>query len=193
MEFASPHRDRRKTKGIPKPIKLFMIKAAAFYSLWSLIYAFILQPYRIIDAILTRNLGMLTASLVQFILPGHSVKAVHDTLTSSVFIDGDLNIFILDGCNGFELYVLYVGFVLCFPFKNKSTLAFITLGLLSIFSINLLRCTILSYLKFHEITYFNIIHHYIFTIIVYSFICTLWYRYLMGNVRKAVIESRCSI
>jgi hypothetical protein len=49
----------------------------------------------------------------------------------------------------------------------------------------LLRCTILSYLKFHEVTYFNIIHHYIFTIVVYGFICALWYRYITGNLHRA--------
>lgn len=190
MEIAGKHPQPNKIVGIPYPIKLFLVKVAAFYISWSLLYAFVLHPHRIVDAFLTRNLGMLTAGLVQFIIPDHTVKVIHDALTSSLFIDGGLNIFILDGCNGFELYVLYVGFILCFPFKNKSTLVYIALGLLSIFLLNLLRCTVLSYLKFHEVTYFNIIHHYIFTIVVYSFICALWYRYLISNLRKAGINSR---
>lgn len=178
--------------GVPRPIKLFLFKVAAFYISWSLLYTFVLQPHRIIDAYLTCNLGSLTAGLVQFILPSHSVKVAHDALTSSLLIDGELNIFMMDGCNGFELYVLYVGFILCFPFKNRSTLVYIAWGLLSIFLLNLLRCTVLSYLKFHEVTYFNIIHHYIFTVVVYSFICALWYRYLIDNLRKAGIKSRSS-
>lgn len=192
MELTGLHSRQKKIVGIPPPVKLFLLKVTAFYTAWSILYIYILQPYHIIDAALTRNLGTLTASLVQFILPNYSVKVVHDTLSSSLFINGDLNIFILDGCNGFELYVLYVGFILCFPFKNKSTIAYIALGLISIFLLNLLRCTTLSYLKFHEVTYFNIIHHYIFTIVVYSFICALWYKYLTGNLRKASIKNKAA-
>jgi exosortase family protein XrtF len=176
--------------GIPQPIKLFLLKVSAFYISWSLLYVFILQPNRVVDAYLTRNLGALTANLMQLILPSHSVQVVHDTFISSLQIDEKFNIFILDGCNGFELYVLYVGFILCFPFKNKSTFKYIVLGLLSIFLLNLLRCTVLSYLKFHNVSYFDITHHYIFTITVYSFICALWYRYTTENLRKAKIKGR---
>jgi exosortase family protein XrtF len=188
VEFTGVDVWQQKVKGVPRPVKRFLSKIAAFYVIWSVLYTFVLQPNRVVDAPLTRSLGALTASLVQFILPHHSVTVLHDALTSSLLIDGGFNIFILDGCNGFELYVLYVGFIVCFPFKNRSTLVYIALGFLSIFLLNLLRCTILSYLKFHEIIYFNIIHHYIFTIVVYSFICTLWYRYLMGNLCRAGIK-----
>jgi exosortase family protein XrtF len=176
--------------GIPQPIKLFLLKVSTFYISWSLLYVFVLQPNRVVDAYLTRNLGALTATLMQLILPSHSVQVIHDALMSSLQIDGSFNIFILDGCNGLELYVLYVGFILCFPFKNNSTLKYIVLGLLSIFLLNLLRCTVLSYLKFHKVSYFDIIHHYIFTITVYSFICALWYRYITENLRKANIKDR---
>lgn len=192
MEYTGLQTRQKQVKGIPKPIKLFLFKVAGFYVTWSLLYAFVLQPHRIIDADLTRNLGTLTAATVQLLLPNHAVKVIHDAEISSLFVDGKLNIYILDGCNGFELYVLYVGFILCFPFKNKSTISYITLGLAGIFLVNLLRCTVLSYLRFHEVTYFNIIHHYIFTVVVYGFICALWYRYLMVNLHKAGIKSQSS-
>uniref|UniRef100_UPI00406C646F hypothetical protein n=1 Tax=Mucilaginibacter sp. CSA2-8R TaxID=3141542 RepID=UPI00406C646F len=83
-----------------------------------------------------------------------------------------------------------MGFILCFPFKNKSTLTYIGMGLAGIFLLNILRCTILSYLKFYEVTYFNIVHHYIFTMVVYSFICILWYKYFINNLRKAGVKKQ---
>jgi exosortase/archaeosortase family protein len=81
---------------------------------------------------------------------------------------------IADECNGLELFVLYFGFLLAMPAKLKRKLWFGLGGILIIHAVNIFRCVGLGLLLMNWDTYFDIAHHYIFKIMVYSTIFILW-------------------
>jgi exosortase/archaeosortase family protein len=81
---------------------------------------------------------------------------------------------IADECNGLELFVLYFGFLLAMPASIKRKLWFGFGGIFIIHIVNIFRCVGLGLLLMNWDTYFDIAHHYIFKIMVYSTIFILW-------------------
>lgn len=81
---------------------------------------------------------------------------------------------IADGCNGLELFVLYVGFLLCMPASISRKLFFIAIGIPILHLANVLRCFGLVELQIYLARYFEFAHHYVFKIVVYGIIFLLW-------------------
>ena len=112
--------------------------------------------------------------------------AVNDSVQESLY--GEIQVFdiaviyhndqrilnIANGCNGLELLVLYVGFIVSMPSSFKRKLLYIVIGVILLDAINILRCVGLIYLREYFHAYFDFAHHYIFKIIVYSSTFILW-------------------
>jgi exosortase family protein XrtF len=168
---------------IPTPVKKFLVKSAILYLAWNLLYSYYLGPNHIVDPVLTNSLGSLTSWLVQFIVPHHLVSLSTAIGTPQISIDDLSNLSILDGCNGLELFVFYIGFIFCFPGSIKMAAKYIIGGSVSIYVLNVVRCVVLSYLTFIRSSSIDTMHHYVFTIIVYGFIIFLWLQYLKTSLK----------
>jgi exosortase/archaeosortase family protein len=96
---------------------------------------------------------------------------------SKIDKDGKHLLNIADDCNGLELFILYIGFILSMPATIKRKVVYLIGGVFIIHIVNLLRCVGLSALLMHWDRYFDLAHHYIFKIMVYSTIFVLWVRY----------------
>ena len=82
---------------------------------------------------------------------------------------------IADGCNGLELIVLYIGFIICFPSSILKKIIFILLGIGIIDLSNIIRCGGLVFLKrYYGYELFQFAHHYGFKITLYSIIFMMW-------------------
>lgn len=171
-------------KNIPKSALLFLVKALFFYLAWVCLYNFYLKPQQVLDPPLTNTLTFLTSKITQFIYPTHAVTLSYHTTAPMILVDGQYNLKILDGCNALELYVFYVGFIVCFGGSLKTSLKFIFAGLLGIFVINLIRCVALSVLSYNHFRYIDGVHHYAFTIVVYIFILTLWLCFFKAGLKE---------
>jgi exosortase/archaeosortase family protein len=82
-----------------------------------------------------------------------------------------------DGCNGLELYVLYVGFLLAFTAPKKDVLIYAILGIAVIFILNTLRCYAITLLNIHGSSLSEVAHHYIFKLLIYGVMFFLWTKY----------------
>lgn len=169
------------TKGIaqiPPQLRVFIIRAIALFTLWMLVYELYLGPNRTLDSFFTYFVTNTSTLLLQHIYPNKHVFSNLIFGAPGISINGVTAITILDGCNGLELIVLYIGFILCLPSKVSTSLKFVVAGALGIIAINILRCTLLACLQTNNFTYTSSVHHYVFTIVVYSFIFYLWVLYL---------------
>jgi len=81
---------------------------------------------------------------------------------------------VADACNALELFVLYAGFIICFPSSTKRKIVFTIGGILFIFLINVLRCAGLTWIFTFHPQYGDFSHHFLFTFIVYACIFLLW-------------------
>ena len=173
---------------IPKPVRLFLLKAALLFTVWKLLYLLYLLPHRTLDKPLTLALGVSTVTTLNALNQswpystgdGTHVKQLPEggTLSESgmdIFRGDKSVLFLADACNGLELMVLYAGLIVCLPSSSRRKLLYITGGFLFIEVINVLRCIGLVQIYLRRPDWLNFAHHYLFSFIVYAAIFWLWY------------------
>jgi exosortase/archaeosortase family protein len=171
----------------PAAIRAFLRNALIVFAVWKLVYFVFLLNDRILDKPLTNNVGEGTAWFLNYCTPldGYSATAINK---SSVF-EGQLQLrevsqvrylgkdilLIADPCNGLELIILYIGFILCFPSSIRKKIIFIFFGGGIIELANIVRCGGLVFLKrYYGYDLFQFAHHYGFKITLYGIIFMMW-------------------
>jgi exosortase family protein XrtF len=85
---------------------------------------------------------------------------------------------IYEGCNGINVIIVFVAFIMAFEGKFKNKLPFIAIGVLIINVANVLRITLLYYVAIDYQLYFYFIHKYVFTLTLYVIVVILWLVYI---------------
>ena len=131
---------------IPKPILKFALKGLLIFLIWKSIYILLLVPNRIIDKPLTELVGDITTKGLQTIYPNENFNTISknskvvigdilfETDKVNVMMGNQKLIGIADGCNGLNLYVLFLGFIAAFPSTVKKKLYFGLYGILLVFA-----------------------------------------------------------
>ncbi len=171
---------------IPLPIRLFLGKALLFFVIWKLIYSFFLFDSQVVDNFLTTHVGEASVKVLNSLGSMSGFTAINEIVQephygeyqafnmSVIYHNGDRILNIANACNGLELLVLYVGFIVCMPSSFKRKLLYIVIGVVLLDVVNILRCVGLIYLREYFHAYFDFAHHYVFKIIVYSSTFILW-------------------
>jgi exosortase/archaeosortase family protein len=174
---------------IPLPIRLFLGKALLFFVIWKIFYGISLSYSSFLDDALTTNIGINSAYVLNnfTILSGFVAK---EEIFLEVLKGGNVNhlfsaiyhndakvLDIAPACNGLELLVLYVGFIICMPSSFWRKVKYIVLGIVVLHVINILRCVGLIYLREYYHAYFNFAHHYLFKIMIYTATFLIWMVY----------------
>ena len=170
----------------PPDIKIFLLRAFIFFISWKGLYLFLWQTPRTIDDPLTQMVGKHSAWMLNLLnnTDGFYEKRVMTSIMiegeriekpiSQIYLGDRKVVGIADGCNGLELFVLYLGFILAMPASIMRKAFFSVGGLLIIYLANILRCVGLAELLLHIDQYFEIAHHYIFKMVIYATIFFLW-------------------
>lgn len=172
-------------KDIPLPIRLFLGKALLFFIVWKIIYTFFFLDSGYLDYPLTthvadtsvwilNNLGHMSGFTSERVLIEGGTRVFE---SSEIYHNGYLVLYIADACNALELFVLYIGFIICMPSKFWRKVKYLIIGIIIIDFINILRCCGLIYLQEYFNQYFEFAHHYVFKIVVYSTTFLIWIMY----------------
>lgn len=172
-------------KDIPLPIRLFLGKALLLFILWKIIYGLFLYDSKLLDYPLTTHVAEASTLFLNnsFFLSGFTTDRVYTEgetsiiEASEIYHNDKLVLYIADACNGLELMILYIGFIICMPSKLSRKIIYIVLGILFIDIINILRCSGLIYLREYFHAYFDFAHHYLFKAIVYGATFLMWMVY----------------
>ena len=159
---------------IPKAVKVFAFRGVVLILLWNIVYKLLLEPSGVPDVAMCHFFCNITAKSMSVFYPGCFVRDV------TVFVNNRPVINIFPACNGLDLLVIYVGFIMCLPTNGKRMLKYILWGSIAICVINYLRFVAISYMVLQRMTITGFAHHYIFTLIVYGFIFLLWRQYSKG-------------
>ncbi len=171
------------------PVKTFLYRAFLIFFFWKLVYLFLLLPQRLIDGPLTNSVGKQTVLLLNFSHQRDQFSArpylsrkffegqLVESTVSRIEFTGRKVMHIADGCNGLELFVLYIGFILLLPSSIWRKIKYLLLGILIIHVANLLRCAGLATIVIYIQSYFEFAHHYVFKMIIYGTIFLLWMKY----------------
>lgn len=170
----------------PIEVKKFIRNALVVFFAWKAVYYYVLIDERLLDRPLTQNVGEGTSWFLNNCTSFSGFKAisiVRNDFFEGVFTLNEVSqlqhwgknvLFIADGCNGLELMVLYLGFIICFSASLLKKIIFMILGLVVIYCANILRCAGLAFLKVEYNDYFDFSHHYTFKITLYGIIFLLW-------------------
>lgn len=186
MKSAQPKRR------IPRAVVVFFCKAFILFVVWKLAYLLWLMPRGTLDAPLTRFVGRSSVDLLNLFAGAGTYTAVSayqvqqlDGGTESgevvdIYRDGQNTLRVANACNGLEVMVLYLGFLLCYPGSTTRRLYFAVGGLGLIVLLNIVRCAALVGIYLHRRQLLDFSHHFAFTFIVYVVIFLLWYLYTRG-------------
>jgi exosortase family protein XrtF len=169
----------------PAAVRSFLLKALVCFLIWKIAYHVYIKPHRLLDVPLTTQTATNTQKSLSLLYPqkNFSNSLVSTTDNSdffgiSIFANGKKVITILDPCNALELYILYVLFIICLPSNWKRMVLFSVLGIICIYLLNILRCTVLGMLNINKSLYVDFAHHYLFTMVVYIAIFAGWALYI---------------
>lgn len=174
---------------IPKPIRLFLGKALLVFIVWKIIYGVFLNNSNHLDHLLTTHVAEVSTKFLNNIgvLDGFTTKrqmkeiiqngAVHKWEVSQIFHHNNIVLNIADACNGLELMVLYIGFIICMPSSFLRKTIYIILGVIALDLLNIFRCMGLIYLREYFNAYFQFAHHYLFKATVYTATFAIWMLY----------------
>ncbi|MES2240991.1 MAG: hypothetical protein V4497_12110 [Bacteroidota bacterium] len=170
----------------PSAVRFFLLRILLLSILWKCLYVFLLSEPKALDEPLTEKVGQHSAWVLNQLYQSNQFYAkslvtknqfegqVQIIKGSHIYFGESLVMCIGDACNGLELFVLYVVFLIALPASFKRKVIFIVGGLMIIHIVNIFRCVgLVAFLIYYD-KYFNIAHHYIFKMMVYMVIFFLW-------------------
>jgi len=188
---------------IPLPIRLFLGKALLVFVVWQIIYLGFFKYSKELDHPLTTHVAKASTFILNNLTPmsGFSTSRVDTSWinegeylfeeASQIHHNNKLVLFIADSCNGLELIVLYIGFIICMPSKFYRKILYIVIGVVLLDIINIFRCVGLIYLREYLQAYFQFAHKYLFKITVYAATFLIWRFYARKiNLKNEIVPVR---
>jgi exosortase/archaeosortase family protein len=158
-------------EALPVNVRKFFTRAIILIAVWNLLYHLLLKPALVPDTQLT---DLIVWGTVKVLSVFHS--DVYNT-GNNIFLYGVRSVNIDHQCNGLELIVLYVGFLLCLPSGYKKMGLFAVTGILVICFLNVLRCSALAWMFLNMRTVVDFAHHYAFKLVIYAVVFYGWILY----------------
>lgn len=167
---------------IPVNVRPFLLHALIVVIAWELLYNFVLKPVGIPDDQLTRAVQVGAMKLLSLFY----TEVGEDG--NKILLNGNGAVSIARQCNGLELLVLYLGFIICLPTNMKRMLVFAVVGTIVIYILNVMRTALLAamYDQSHSLTDFA--HHYVFKIVIYAVVFVGWVLYMKKRKPDATIN-----
>ena len=174
-----------------KPTILFLVKFFLIYVIGNGLYGMYISDYDLqkkLDPI-TRWVAYQCAGTANIM--GYETEILEDDHLAreagneeqtfdTMFLDAIQGISVEEGCNGVNIMILFVAFVVGFGGKLLNTLVFIPAGLLFIHLANIGRLMLLNILLVeYDGSGFHFFHKYGFTAVLYLAILILWYFWVM--------------
>lgn len=159
-----------------KPALLFLAKFLGIYILGNLVYGLWINQYYPQADPLTFQVSHQVAKIISavdqpVIIEGSSKARV--TLIDESTQRSVINVF--EGCNGANVAIVFLAFIVAYPGTWKRTLAFGSVGIVIIHLFNLARLWLLFHQAKINSIYFYYFHKYIFTAAIYFVVLFLWF------------------
>lgn len=157
-----------------KPTIFFLAKFVGLYIVLNLLYGFYITAYHPQPDPITRLASENSAFVLR--LFGTDVTALDSPSkpTTSLVCDGKSIVSVYEGCNGINVIIVFLAFIIAFGPFNKKMVWFIPLGFLCIHLINLGRISLLFWVSVKLPHYMYFTHKYLFTAIIYVAVLMLW-------------------
>lgn len=157
-----------------KPTIFFLAKFVGLYIVLNLLYGLYITAYHPKPDPATQLASEHSAFILR--LFGTDVAANDSPVkpTTALVCGGKNIVSVYEGCNGLNVMIVFLSFVIAFgPFTRKM-LWFIPFGFIGIHLINLGRITLLFWVSIKMPHYMYFTHKYLFTAVIYVAVLILW-------------------
>ena len=178
----------------------FLKAAVLMFFTWKIVYALVLQPSEIPDGWLVRSVASSTTMLLNVIDRQDRFSVIHARRQqenkskgwephSVIFRNGKHAVLGIHApCNGLEFMVLAAGFIICFHGPVLRKMIYVVLAVVGVFTLNVIRCSLLAEITLHHPIHFDFVHKYLFNIAAYAFIFLLWMSYVPKLAAHPVVK-----
>lgn len=166
-----------------KPAFFFLAKFIAFYIVCNLLYGWWIESYTPEPDPATVEVTQHSAFLLNLV--GYDVKTIlhHSKPAQRILLEERPVLSVFEGCNGINVWIIFVAFVIAFSKLTKKTALFILAGSGVIYIINLARIIFLFFisLSYPDAVYF--FHKYFFTAGIFLVVFAMWYYWIKVHAR----------
>jgi len=161
-----------------KPFLFFLARFFAVYILATILYQYYLAQYDVaknqVDGI-TKIVSTQTVQFMNFV-DGNAYAIPNTTEPCmNVFYNNKWVVRIIEGCNAVSVLILFISFIIAFRGKIINTFAFICLGSVLIYIVNIIRIACLSISIYYYPAYQDFLHGIVFPLIIYGLVFVLWF------------------
>jgi exosortase family protein XrtF len=157
-----------------KPTIIFLAKFLGLYFVGNLLYgAFITYHRPDVDPI-THLVSAQSAMILSGCGAPVTYRDYDDHLSTLILNNGRTVLSVYEGCNGLNIMIIFVSFMIAFGPLKKTMLWFIPLGLLMIYVASLLRILFLYFVARQMPEYMYFTHKYLLTAVLFALVFVLW-------------------
>ncbi|MCX8492555.1 MAG: exosortase family protein XrtF [Cyclobacteriaceae bacterium] len=158
-----------------KPAIIFLLVFMGLYVSLNTIYGFIVEAYYPQADPITLVVSKHVTWFLSFF--DHTID--YSVTTGSRFVSinksGQLVISVFEGCNGINVMIVFISFLVAFHGKLKQTVLFGALGLVVIYLMNFSRVSLLYGVELYYPRYLYFFHKYLFTGVIYAGVFLMWF------------------
>jgi exosortase family protein XrtF len=175
-----------------RPTILFLIKFFGIYLVGNLLYGMYVTDWHPRPDMMTTWVTHQSSDILNWF--GWETEAYeHGTKPTTYIATKDKALVsVYEGCNGLNVVVVFLAFLLAFGPYTKKLFWFIPLGLAVIHLSNLARIVLLAMVSVHMPNFLYFTHKYLFTAFIYLFVFMLWIWWVMKLAKpkaKTNVES----
>lgn len=168
-----------------RPAIFFILKFIAFYISANLLYGLFVtywypHPDPITESVTRQSSLILNLFYDQISIQNHPVRP-----TTGILLNGQPVVSVFEGCNGLNVVIVFLAFILAFGPLNKKLIWFIPLGIAIIHVANLTRIILLFAVSIHLPDYLYFTHKYLFTAFIFLFVFLLWVWWILKLTRNS--------
>lgn len=167
-----------------KPALLFLAKFLGVYFLGNIVYGLYIESFGIIADPMTSWVSEQTVLFLKAI--GLNSETLVDDFAPKVrlLLDDHSVLSIYEGCNGLNVMIIFVAFLVAYTGNTQRLLWFIPFGILMIHLMNLGRIILLFFVAEYYENYLYFTHKYLFTAVIYLGVLALWYWWIARLSKK---------
>jgi exosortase family protein XrtF len=156
------------------PTILFLVKFLGIYLAGNFLYGLYVTSYEPRPDPVTHVVTEQTAIALTSCGWPSSIRDTPNKSTTHLIYENKSILAVYEGCNGINVMIIFVAFLIAFGPLTKQLLWFIPVGLLLIHMMNLARIALLFWVSIYMKDYMYFMHKYFFTAILYVVIFILW-------------------
>jgi exosortase family protein XrtF len=157
-----------------RPSFLFLGKFLAIYFVFNIIYGIYVESYGSNADGITWWVSRQTTAILHTLGYEAGARPVASDPKVALLNGNDVVVNLFEGCNGINIMILFMAFIVAFSGKIRDMLWFIPAGFVFIHLANLGRIVLLYWVAETKPHYMYFTHKYLFTAIIYGAIFILW-------------------